>query len=348
MRGIISSIIRCLRREKGGKYMKEDLENLKNEIVELLRDEIPKILNDSGYKPDQNKIKDIIDKIDKSIEKFFNKISNQIENGNENLDNKVDEVNKKVENLANSINQKIDQIENGNRSLDNKVDEVNKKVENLANSINQRIDQIEKGNKNLDNKVDEVNKKVENLENSISQRIDQIEKGNKNLDNKVDEVNKKVDKLAETIERINQIVSRQEMEKIEKEIYKYKFPDYLYKREILQLEKEISSVVYFDKNLQRVKIYGKEVLFVLFNVKSLIKEFPYHNVYLLLPTKGIFKNPPSSIKEYFPDGTYKYISKYYDIAFDEDTENYVIEKFAFLEKDDNDEYKIFLRGLIRR
>ena len=124
----------------------------------------------------------------------------------------------------------------------------------------------------------------------------------------------------EGIEIPSELIERYLSSSIELLLSSYEFPDYLYKRNILQIRTNIKDTIYVDKDFKFLKVYGVEVIFVLFNVKSLFKEFPYPNIYLLLPTKGIFKKPPADIKQHFPEGTYKYISKYYDIAFEGDAE----------------------------
>jgi len=340
----------------GIKKVEEDTKNLNKEVKEIkneMKNKISETKSNEG-KEDKEEMKQIIG--------FINDLKGRLEDMN---------IEKLKEQLQNFLSQKINELLKEHK-IEIDQEQINQivstSISNITNNIIKRIGEIQEiksiseNLKEINNNVNSVNQKVENLEKSLNDRIKKVEEdtkklnenveeiGNetKNINNKVGNIDKRIEKLENVIDKIKNKLFQQEIKEIEQEIYKYEFPDYLYKRDVLQIRTNIKDTIYVDKDFKFLKVYGAEVIFVLFNVKSLFKEFPYPDIYLLLPTKGIFKNPPADIKQYFPEGTYKYISKYYDIAFDGDTENYTIEKFAFLQKDEDGEYKIFLRGSIRR
>jgi|GEM_PF-1983687 len=339
--------------EKDNKSLNERVGKIENETKNI-NNKISKTKSNEG-KEDKEEMKKIIDFIedlkkgrleDMNIEKLKEQLQNFLsEKINELLKEHKIEIDQKqineivstsISKITDDIVKRIREIEEiksiseNLKEINNNVNSVNEKVQNLEANLNNRIEKVEEDTKKL-------NEKVENIGNETE-----------NINSKVENIGKKIEKLENVIDKIKNKLFQQEIKEIEQGIYKYEFPDYLYKRDILQIRTNIKDTIFVDKDFKFLKVYGAEVIFVLFNVKSLFKEFPYHDIYLLLPTKGIFKNPPADMKQYFPEGTYKYISKYYDIAFDGDTENYTIEKFAFLQKDEDGEYKIFLRGSIRR
>jgi hypothetical protein len=326
----------------GIKKVEEDTKNLNKEVKEIkneIKNKISETKSNEG-KEDKEEMKQIIE--------FLNKLEGRLKDMNiENLKQQLkDFLLREIQKLLKEHKIEIDQKQI------NQI--VSDSISRITDDIVKRIREIEEI-KSISENVKETNKKVQNLEENLNNRIGKVEEDTKKLNEEVkkigndtENIGKKIEKLENVIDKIKNKLFQQEIKEIEQEIYKYEFPDYLYKRDVLQIGRNIKDTIYVDKDFKFLKVYGVEVIFVLFNVKSLFKEFPYHDIYLLLPTKGIFKNPPADIKQYFPEGTYKYISKYYDIAFDGDAENYTIEKFAFLQKDEDGEYKIFLRGSIRR
>ncbi|MEO0223845.1 MAG: hypothetical protein ABIL76_01975 [candidate division WOR-3 bacterium] len=319
---------------------------LQNKKQRKNKEELQKFLNDiKGRLATMDGQRFDGEKLEKYLNKKFEEIINFLKGQLPDVDTlKIKEiVNDAIKKIQETLqeSQKYDQIIS-------KISEVKNDVKNLEDRLKTTDSKVEREINQLKEQINGVNQSVSNVEKRIEEKVDKkVSEVKKEIVTKFDE---RVNKIEDNLQRIYEIIAREERKKLEEKLYNYTYPEYLHKRNLHEMKKNIKEIIYFKANLEKIPVYMPDVLFVGFNLKVLMdfEGIPGKTIYLIIPVAGVYKSPPNRMKEYFPEGTYKYISKYYDIAFDEDTENYEVEKFAFLEKDDNGEYKILLRGLIRR